>query len=84
MNAKLIGCILMGVFVAHVAVIMMMMRYRAMLQPPPPPTPVPLRVAEEIVVDPVTGEKTVNREYTVTTRLRPELYQGKDDEPVRK
>ncbi len=84
MNAKLIGCILMGVLVAHVAVIMMVVRYRAMLRPPPPPTPVPLRMAEEIVVDPRTGEKIINREYTVSTRLRAELYRGKDDEPVQK
>ena len=39
MNAKLIGCILMGVFVAHLAVFMMIDRYRWMNRPAPAPTP---------------------------------------------
>ena len=84
MNAKLIGCILMGVFVAHLAVFMMIDRYRWMNRPAPAPTPVPLSLAEEIVVDPKTGAKIVNREITVSTKLRPEVYRGSGDERTEK
>ena len=53
MNFKLLCCIGMGVFVAHLMVFMIIERVRTLRDPigPPPATPVPLRVAEEIVVD---------------------------------
>ena len=43
-----------------------------------------LHLAEKIVIDPATKTKVVNREITVSTNLRPELYLGKADQPVRK
>ena len=85
MNLKLLGCIAMGVFVAHLAVFMMVFGLRtgrhgaaAVAEPPN------LRMAEQVVVDPATKTKVVNREITVSTNLRPELYQGKADQPARK
>ena len=74
----------MGVFVAHLAVIMMIERYRWSNRPAPAPTPVPLSMVEQVVTDPKTGAKIVNREITVSTKLRSEVYRGKDDERAEK
>jgi len=83
-NLKLLGCIAMGVFVAHLAIFMMVFRVRSMSQPSAPvPEPPNLHVVEEIVVDPATKTRVVNREITVSTKLRSDLYQGKA-EPARK
>jgi hypothetical protein len=84
-NLKLLGCIAMGVFVAHLAIFMMVFRVRSMSQPSAPVHEPPnFRVAEEIVVDPATRTKVINREITVSTKLRSDLYQGKAAEPARK
>lgn len=80
MNLKLLLCIGMGVFMVHLAVFMISFTYRTRQLPPPPPVPKPtLRIAEQIVIDPTTKEKIVNREITVTTKLRPELYRGPEE-----
>ena len=85
MNLKLLGCIAMGVLVAHLAIFMMVFRIRSMNQPSAPVSRTPnLHVAEEIVVDPATRTKVVNREITVSTKLRSDLYQGKAAEPAQK
>jgi hypothetical protein len=85
MNLKLLGCIAMGVFVAHLAVFMMVFRVRTMgVSSGPAPAPPNLHVAEEIVVDPATKTKLVNREITVSTALRAELYQDKAGQGGRK
>ena len=84
MNLKLIGCIAMGVFVAHLALFMMAFSVRSRSAASATPGPPSFRVAEEVVVDPVTKAKTVNREITVSTRLRPEVYQGRPDSATRK
>lgn len=85
MNLKLLLCIAMGVFVAHLAGFMVVFSIRSRNLPPvtPPPTPT-FRMAEEIVKDPKTGTKIVNREITVSTELRPEYYRGKDASPPQK
>ena len=86
MNLKLLGCIVMGVFVAHLAVFMMVFRMRTMgaagsnsLSEPPN-----LKIAEEVVLVPETGTKLVHREITVSTALRSELYQQRPEQAVRK
>ncbi len=85
MNLKLLGCIAMGVFVAHMAVFMMVFRYRTLGGPSePPPEPPSFRSTEEVVIDPATKTRVVNREFTITTKLRPELYQGPSELPGRK
>ena len=85
MNLKLLGCIAMGVFVAHLAIFMMVFRMRSMGQGSTPlPDPPNLHVVEEVVVDPATKTKVVNREITVSTKLRSELYQAKPEQSGRK
>jgi hypothetical protein len=85
MNLKLVGCIAMGVFVAHLALFMMIFGIRSRSEGstrlPEAPN---LRIAEEVVVDPATKVKTVNREITVSTKLRTELYRERNDSPPRK
>ena len=68
MNARLWFCVAMGVFVAHIAVLMIWMQF----QPRPPlrkPIPQEFIVREQAVVDPNTGEHVVVREFTVSTKL---------------
>lgn len=83
MNTKLILCIAMGAFVAHLAVFMIYMRVTFHPEPAPP-TPRPtFKVAEEIVPNVEGGGKIVNREFTITTRLAPPgTYKGRADKPV--
>lgn len=66
MNARLLLCIGMGVFVAHLGVFM----FLSHLRPAPPAPPGPnFKVRSQVVVDRETGEKTTYREITVSTRL---------------
>lgn len=66
MNGRLLLCIAMGVFVAHLGVFMIL----AHLRPKPPAPPGPnFKVKSQLVVDRETGEKTVYREITVSTKL---------------
>ncbi|MEA3211215.1 MAG: hypothetical protein QOE70_4272 [Chthoniobacter sp.] len=66
MNTSLFCCIAMGVFVAHLGVFMILSH----LQPKRPPPPKPnFIVHSQTVVDRETGEKTVYREITVSTRI---------------
>jgi hypothetical protein len=84
-NLKLLFCIAMGVFVAHLAVFMMIFSIRSRQLPPPPVPPPPnFKYAEEVVVNPKTRERIVNREITVTTKLRNDLYQGRSEEPAKR
>jgi len=65
-NLKLFGCIAMGVFVVHLGVFMILGHLR-----PKPPKPLEpnFKVRSQTVVDRETGETTVYREITVSTRL---------------
>ena len=68
MNARLWFCVAMGVFVCHIAVLMIWMHFQT--RPPPrPPIPNEFVVREQALVDPNTGEHVVVREFTVSTRL---------------
>lgn len=68
MNIRIFFCIAMGVFVAHLGVFMFLSHLRP--QPKAPVTPKPnFIVRSQTVVDRDTGEKTVYREITVSTRV---------------
>ena len=70
MNWKIVLCIGSGVFVAHMAIVMIYVRVAI----PLPETPIPkrnFRMAEEVVMDRQHGTKVVNREFTISTRLAP-------------
>lgn len=70
MNIRIIICIAMGVLVAHIAVMMIVFRLRFDAMPPPAPKPQPnFSVAEQVVVDPETGQKTIYRDFHVSTQL---------------
>ena len=67
MNLKLFLCIAMGVFVAHLGVLMLLSHLRPHVSTRlPEPN---FKVRAQTVVDAVSGEKTVYREITVSTRL---------------
>jgi hypothetical protein len=78
MKIKLVLCIAMGVFVAHLAVFMMVFSVRSRQLPAPPPRPEPNFKFAEQIVKTTAGDRIVNREITVSTKLRGELYQGLD------
>ena len=70
MNFRLLMCIALGVFTTYLGIVMLV----ASLRRPPPfmPPPKPNFSAQETtVVDVATGEKTIHREITVTTKLAP-------------
>ena len=70
-------CIGMGVFVAHLAAFMMFFTIRSRQLPDPPMPPPPnFKFAEQIVENPEQGTRIVNREITVSTKLRSELYKS--------
>jgi hypothetical protein len=67
-NIKLWLCVAMGVFVAHIAVLMIWKQF----QPKPPPVkvnPQAFKYQEKAFTDPDTGEKALVREFIVSTRL---------------
>lgn len=66
MKIPLVLCIAMGVFVAHLGALMLWSHLRP--TPPPPPKP-NFTVRSQTVTDRETGEKTVYREITVSTRF---------------
>jgi hypothetical protein len=71
MDKRLILCIVGGVFVAHIAVVMIIYHVNNMLTPPPPPPPEPTFRAQKInYVDPKTNEvHSVEHRYTVSLDL---------------
>jgi len=70
MNFRLLLCIAMGVFVAHIGVAMLLMHLRPEPRPAPPPKP-NFTTRTSVFVDPRTGEKTTYREITVSTKFAP-------------
>lgn len=85
MNIKLLLCIAMGVFVAHLAAFMMIFTIRSRQLPEPPMPPPPnFKYAEQVVDNPKDGTRIVNREITISTKLRGELYKGPGEEKPKK
>ena len=70
MNFRLLMCIGLGVFTTYVGIVMLVasMRRPQRIAPPPKPN---FSARETTVVDAETGEKTIYREITVTTKLAP-------------
>lgn len=68
MNFRILCCIVMGVFTAHLGLFMflMHMRPRAKFTSPPPPN---FTSVSQTVVDQRTGERATYREITVSTKL---------------
>lgn len=70
MDFRLLCCIGMGVFVAHLGVFMIIEQLHPKPHIPPPPKP-NFSAKSTAVVDPKTGEKTIYREITVSTKFVP-------------
>jgi len=70
MQFRLLFCIAMGVFVAHLGVFMIIAHFRPQPHSAPPPRP-NFSSRSTTVVDPKTGEKTIYREITVSTKFAP-------------
>ncbi len=71
MNLRLIVCIFMGVFTTYIGVFMLFtqLKTRGRLSAPPPKPNFFAR--SSVVVDSATGEKTIYREITVSTKFAP-------------
>ena len=70
MNLRLLSCIAMGVFVTHIGVAMLLMHLRPEPHSARPPKP-NFTTKSTVFVDPRTGEKTISREFTVSTKFAP-------------
>jgi hypothetical protein len=70
MNFRLALCIAMGVFVAHLGVVMLIAQFRPKPQYALPSKP-NFSATATTVVDARTGEKTIYREITVSTKFVP-------------
>lgn len=68
MSLRLLLCIAMGVFVAHLGVLMLIVQIRPKPKFVPPPTP-NFFARERVIVDGETGERTIYRELTVSTKF---------------
>jgi hypothetical protein len=80
MPIRILLCIVMGVFVVHIGVMMLIAQFRP--KPRLAPRPTPNFVARSAtVVDPATGEKTIYREITVSTKLAPGAPPPPPDRP---
>jgi hypothetical protein len=66
----LLFCIAMGVFTTYLGIFMLVRQLRADPRPPLPPKP-NFSARSATVVDPATGEKTIYREITVSTKFAP-------------
>ena len=81
MNFRLLLCIGMGVFVAHIGAFM----FLAQLRPKPKVTPLPkpnFSAKATVVVNAETGEKTIYREITVSTKFAPGASTPPPHEPA--
>ena len=75
----------MGVFMTYLAAFMIYFTIRSRQLPAPTPPPKPnFQYAEQVVANPETGDRVVNREITVTTKLRGDLYKGRDGDTAKK
>ena len=70
MNLKLLLCIAMGVFVVHIGVFAIISQIRPKPRPAPALKP-NFSAKATVFVDEKTGEKTIYREITVSTKFAP-------------
>ncbi|MCE9609752.1 MAG: hypothetical protein K8R23_06040 [Chthoniobacter sp.] len=70
MNLRLLFCIGMGLFTTYIGVVMLLSALRSEPLPAPPPPP-NFSAKAATVMDPETGEKTIYREITVSTKIAP-------------
>ena len=80
MNLRLLMCIGLGVFTTYLGIVMLVASLR---RPPPvvlPPKP-NFSTKETTVVDAETGEKTIYREITVSTKLGPSPVTPQPEKP---
>ncbi len=68
MNLRLLGCIVLGVFTAHLGFFMLLVHLRPQMKLAPPRKP-NFTAVSQTSVNPQTGEKTIYREITVSTKL---------------
>ena len=69
MNAKLLGCIIAGVLVAHVSLLIILDQFRAMRAPKPKPVEPTFSATTTTFRDLDGKELAVVREFTVQTRM---------------
>jgi hypothetical protein len=70
MKTSLLFCIVLGVFTAHIGVMMLLSHLRP--QPKPAPRPKENFIAKAAAfTDSRTGEKMIYEEFTVSTRMPP-------------
>lgn len=69
MDFRLILCVGMGAFVTYIGVVMLITQFQRKPYIPPPKPNFTSRATA--VVDPATGEKTIYREITVSTKFAP-------------
>lgn len=70
MNLRLLLCVAMGIFTTFLGIVMLVNSLRPAPRALPPPTP-NFSARATPVVDAETGEKTIYREITVSTKLPP-------------
>jgi hypothetical protein len=80
MQFRLLLCIGMGVFVIHIGVFMLISHLRPAPAYKLPPKP-NFVSKSSTVVDPKTGEKTIYREITVSTKFAPTSPTPPPDKP---
>ncbi len=81
MNLRLLLCIVMGVFTAHIGIFMLISQFKPKPKLTPPPKP-NFSAKSTLVVNAETGEKTVYREITVSTKFAPAPSTPPPEKPV--
>ena len=81
MNIRLVLCIIMGVFTAHIGIFMLIAQFK-----PKPKLVAPLKpnfsAKAYAIIDEETGEKAVYREITVSTKFSPAAATPPPDKPA--
>lgn len=81
MNLRLLLCIALGLFTTYIGVVMLVQQLR-----PPPRAPLPPKpnfsARSATFTDPETGEKTIHREITVSTKLGPAPATPPPEQPL--
>ncbi len=80
MNLRLLLCIALGLFTTYIGVVMLLQQLRPQARSPLPPKP-NFSARSATFVDPETGEKTIHREITVSTKLAPTAGPPTPQEP---